>query len=33
MELSEREKGEENDRASLISNNIICEGRGYEDVF
>jgi hypothetical protein len=33
MELGEREKGKENDRASVISYNIRCEGRGYKDVY
>jgi hypothetical protein len=28
MELREREKVKENDRASVISHNIKCEGRG-----
>jgi hypothetical protein len=28
MELEEREKGKENDRASVISYTIRCEGRG-----
>jgi hypothetical protein len=32
MELRERGKGQENDRASVISRNIICVGRGYKDV-
>jgi hypothetical protein len=29
MELGERGKGKENDRASVTSHNVICEGRGY----
>jgi hypothetical protein len=33
MGLGEREKGKENDRASVISHNIRCEGRGYKDVY
>jgi hypothetical protein len=32
MELGERGTGKENDRASVISHNIRCEGRGYNDV-
>jgi hypothetical protein len=32
MELRERRKGKENDRASVIFRNIRCEGRGYKDV-
>jgi hypothetical protein len=28
MELGEREKGKENDRVSVISHTIRCEGRG-----
>jgi hypothetical protein len=32
MELGERGKGKENDRASGISHNIRCEGRRYKDV-
>jgi hypothetical protein len=32
MELREREKGKENDRTSVISHSIRCEGRGYKDV-
>jgi hypothetical protein len=28
MDLRERGKGKENDRASVISHNIRCEGRG-----
>jgi hypothetical protein len=31
MELRERGKGEEKDRASVILYNIRCEGRGYKD--
>jgi hypothetical protein len=33
MELGERGKGKENYRASVISHNIRCEGRGYKDVY
>jgi hypothetical protein len=33
MELWEREKGKENDRASVISYNIRCESRGYKDIY
>jgi hypothetical protein len=33
MELREREKRKENDRVSVISHNIRCEGRGYKDVY
>jgi hypothetical protein len=33
MELGERGKGRENDRASVISHNKRCEGRGYEDAY
>jgi hypothetical protein len=29
MDLGERGKGKENDRASVILHNIGCEGRGY----
>jgi hypothetical protein len=29
MELGERQKGKQNDRASVILYNIICEGRGH----
>jgi hypothetical protein len=32
VELGEREKGKENDKASVISHNRRCEGRGYKDV-
>jgi hypothetical protein len=32
MELGERGKGKGNDTASIISHNIIYEGRGYKDV-
>jgi hypothetical protein len=32
MELGERWKGKENDTASVISHNIICEGRRYKEV-
>jgi hypothetical protein len=31
MEFRERGKGKENGRASVISHNIQCEGRGYKD--
>jgi hypothetical protein len=34
MELGERGKGKENDRASVITaKHKICEGRGYKDVY
>jgi hypothetical protein len=33
MELRERGKGKENNRASVISHNIRCEGRGSKDVY
>jgi hypothetical protein len=33
MELREREKGKENNRASVILHNIRCEGRGLKDVY
>jgi hypothetical protein len=33
MELGERGKGKENDRASVISHTIRCEDRGYKDVY
>jgi hypothetical protein len=33
MELGEREKGKENDRAAAILHTIRCEGRGHEDVY
>jgi hypothetical protein len=33
MELREREKGKENNRASVISHTTRCEGRGYKDVY
>jgi hypothetical protein len=33
MELGERGKGKANDRASVISHNMRCEGRGYKDVY
>jgi hypothetical protein len=33
MELGKRKKGKENDRASVISHSIRCEGRGYKDVY
>jgi hypothetical protein len=33
MELGERGKGKENNRASVILYNIRCEGRGYKDVY
>jgi hypothetical protein len=33
MELEERDKGKENDRASIISHTIRCECRGCKDVY
>jgi hypothetical protein len=33
VELRERGKRKENDRTSIISHNIRCEGRGYKDVY
>jgi hypothetical protein len=33
MELGERGKGKENDRASVISHNIRCIGKGNKDVY
>jgi hypothetical protein len=33
MELRERGKGKENNRASVISHNIRCEDREYKDVY
>jgi hypothetical protein len=33
MELREREKGKENDRASVILHTIRWEGRVYEDMY
>jgi hypothetical protein len=33
MELVETGKGKENFRASVISRDIRCEGRGYKDVY
>jgi hypothetical protein len=33
MELRERGKRKANDRASVISYNIRCEGRGYKDMY
>jgi hypothetical protein len=33
VELRERRKGKENNRASKISHNIICEGRGDKAVY
>jgi hypothetical protein len=33
MELREREKGKENDRASVILHTIRWEGRGYENMY
>jgi hypothetical protein len=33
MELREREKGRENDRASVILHTIQCKGRGCKDVY
>jgi hypothetical protein len=32
MELREREKGKENDRASVTSHSIRCKSREYKDV-
>jgi hypothetical protein len=32
MELGERGKGKEDDGASVISQNIICEGRRHKNV-
>jgi hypothetical protein len=32
MELGERQKGKENDRALVILHIIRCEGRGYKNV-
>jgi hypothetical protein len=32
MGLRERQKGKENDRVSVASHTIKCEGRGYKDV-
>jgi hypothetical protein len=33
MEFREGGKGKENDRASVISDTIRCEGRGCKDVY
>jgi hypothetical protein len=33
MELRERMKVKENDRASVISHDIRCKSRGYKDVY
>jgi hypothetical protein len=33
MELGEREKGKENDRAAIISHTIRCESRGHKNVY
>jgi hypothetical protein len=33
VELGERRKGKESDKASVISHIIRCEGRGYKDVY
>jgi hypothetical protein len=33
VELREKRKGKENDTATVISNNIKCEGRGCKDVY
>jgi hypothetical protein len=33
MEIGEKGNGKENDRASLISPNIRCEGGGYTNVY
>jgi hypothetical protein len=33
MELREKEKRKENDRASVISHTIRCESRGYKNVY
>jgi hypothetical protein len=33
MEFGEREKRTKNDRASVISHIIRCEGRGHKDVY
>jgi hypothetical protein len=33
MELEEREKVKENDRASVISHTLSCESRVYKDVY
>jgi hypothetical protein len=33
MELRERGKVKENDRASVILNNIRCDGRGHKDTY
>jgi hypothetical protein len=33
MELGRRGKEKENNRGSVISHSIRCEGRGYKDVY
>jgi hypothetical protein len=33
MELGERQKGKENDKATVISHTTRCESRGYKDVY
>jgi hypothetical protein len=33
MELREGRKGKENNKASTISENNTCEGRGYKDMY
>jgi hypothetical protein len=33
MELGESGKGKESDRASVVSHNIRCDGRGCKDVY
>jgi hypothetical protein len=33
LELKEREKGKENNRATVISYTIRCEGKGYKEVY
>jgi hypothetical protein len=33
MKLRNTGKGKEKDRASVIAHNIVCEGRGYKDVY
>jgi hypothetical protein len=33
MELREIGKGKDNDIATIMLHNIICEGRGYKDVY
>jgi hypothetical protein len=32
MELGEKGKGKENDRATILSYTKICDGRGYKNV-